>query len=382
MALTNKLSNIATAIREKTGSTELMTLDEMPSAIASISGGGSGGECTKHHIPDEALVISGDCQYRFANGGLDWFIEECGSEITTKDITNASNMFYGCNLSEIPFDINLKNTSNVNCAYTFQNTYISKTPYIVGKPSGLNGCFNNCSRLTEIPEDWADRIDWSIIHGTNERLSSLFCNCCSLRRIPQNLMSNLWGMTTSYYSTFYSMGFYGCYVLDEALNVPVHKATLTSGAFSNFVINCFRLKDITFETNEDGTPQIANWKNQTLNLEYTGFADVTSYITNYSAYHGITEATRVTDDASYQALKDNPDWWTERVAYSRYNHDSAVRTINSLPDTSAYLASKGGTNTIKFRGAAGSATDSGAINTLTPEEISIAAAKGWTVSLT
>jgi len=46
-----------------------------------------------------------------------------------------------------------------------------------------------------------------------------------------------------------------------------------------------------------------------------------------------------------------------------------------LPDTSAY-----GTNTIKFRGAAGALTDGGAINTMTAEEIAVATAKGWTVS--
>lgn len=40
MALINKLSAIGDAIREKTGSTDLMTLDEMPSAIAGIQTGG------------------------------------------------------------------------------------------------------------------------------------------------------------------------------------------------------------------------------------------------------------------------------------------------------------------------------------------------------
>jgi hypothetical protein len=69
------------------------------------------------------------------------------------------------------------------------------------------------------------------------------------------------------------------------------------------------------------------------------------------------------------------------LSYCRYNHDSAVNTINSLPDTSAYLAEKGGTNTIKFRGTLGSKTDGGAINTLTEEEIAVATAKGWTVTL-
>ena len=96
---------------------------------------------------------------------------------------------------------------------------------------------------------------------------------------------------------------------------------------------------------------------------------------------GITEDKRVYNDTDYQALKNNPDWWTKNYLYSRYNKVSAIETINSLPDTSAYLATAGGTNTIKFKGEAGSATDGGAINTLTEAEIAVATAKGWTVSL-
>lgn len=40
MALTNKLSAIGDAIRAKTGGTELLTLDAMPTAIAGIETGG------------------------------------------------------------------------------------------------------------------------------------------------------------------------------------------------------------------------------------------------------------------------------------------------------------------------------------------------------
>lgn len=40
MALTNKLSAIGSAIREKTGGTELLTLDAMPVAIQGIQAGG------------------------------------------------------------------------------------------------------------------------------------------------------------------------------------------------------------------------------------------------------------------------------------------------------------------------------------------------------
>lgn len=65
---------------------------------------------------------------------------------------------------------------------------------------------------------------------------------------------------------------------------------------------------------------------------------------------------------------------------SVYNHDSAVETINSLPDTSAYLAEAGGTNTITFYRDQGANTEGGAIGNLTAEEIAVAAAKGWTVA--
>jgi hypothetical protein len=40
MALTDKLTAIANAIREKTGGTELLTLDQMPTEIAGIETGG------------------------------------------------------------------------------------------------------------------------------------------------------------------------------------------------------------------------------------------------------------------------------------------------------------------------------------------------------
>jgi hypothetical protein len=43
MALTDKLTAIANAIREKTGGTDLLTLDQMPTEIAGIETGGGGG---------------------------------------------------------------------------------------------------------------------------------------------------------------------------------------------------------------------------------------------------------------------------------------------------------------------------------------------------
>ena len=84
---------------------------------------------------------------------------------------------------------------------------------------------------------------------------------------------------------------------------------------------------------------------------------------------------KITDNETYIQLKDVDGAWTALTDYRLYNHDSAVRTINSLPDTSAVSG-----NTIKFKGTSGAKTDGGAINTMTEEEIAVATAKGWTVT--
>ena len=208
----------------------------------------------------------------------------------------------------------------------------------------------------------------------------MFNSCYSLRSAPLNLIKS--GNPYAYYGySYYSYGFGNCYALDELINLPIPytKAKWSSNAFRDTFYYCSRLKNATFALN-DGVPYTVTWKSQVINLSsYIGYTDYKNNILNYNS--GITADKEVKDDASYQLLKNDPDWFATKKEYSRYNHDSAVNTINSLPDTSAYLAEKGGTNTIKFLGQAGASTDGGAINTLTEEEIAVAAAKGWTVSL-
>ena len=378
MALTNKLTAIADSIREKTGSTNKLTLDEMPTAISGISSGGG-------DLPEEALNITGDCKYRFAYNGWNWFIENYGNRITTSSITDASNMFYNNNFTSIPFDINLSNnsTSTSNIFYNCPN--LETIPYITGRIDKCDSMFARCRRLNYIPEDWATKIDWSSYNNSNISINSVFQNCSSIKKIPQNLIdsiviTNPISDSNSYYP-YYSQ-YNSCYVLEELQNIPV--SYRSSGNNDNLFFGiadiCNRLKSLTFKTNDDGTPIVAKWKSQSIYLDrYIGYAGSDSNITGYNS--GLTTATQITDDASYQSLKNNPDNWTTLIQYSRYNHDSAVETINSLPDTSEYLATAGGTNTIKFKGASGSATDGGAINTLTEAEIAVATAKGWTVTL-
>ena len=341
-------------------------------------------------IPLEGYNVTGDCANRFTYNAWNWYIEGFGDKIKTSNITNIQNMFGSSDeLIKIPFDINMNIGSSYHTATNMFNICkkLKMLPRVINmKPNNLNSIFNSCNNLREIPESFYDTWDWSYVesltNGNAGNRSSAFHSCYSLRKIPMNFLRHV-NPNANYNYSIYNGLVVSCHTLDEVLNLPIpYIATWTSNAFSGTFNYCYRLKNMTFETNEDGTPKVVKWKSQTIDLtSQAGYSNAyggDTSIINYNS--GITADKYVNDDASYQALKNDPDWYSS-MKYSRYNHDSAVATINSLPDASAYLASAGGTNTIKFTGAAGEKTDGGAISNLTAEEIAVATAKGWTVTL-
>ena len=127
-------------------------------------------------------------------------------------------------------------------------------------------------------------------------------------------------------------------------------------------------------TQEDGTPYEVYWNNQVIDLSsYVGWLPFKELLLDWNS--GISEDMEVYDDESYQSHRLNADWFTCDVAYSRYNRKSAANTIATLPNVN-----QGEANNIIFKGEAGSATNEGAINTMTEEELAPAVAKGWTVA--
>ena len=107
MALTDKLSAIGNAIREKTGGTDLLTLDQMPAEIANIQGGGTVEELTitsngtynpptgidgfapvvvnvpqDGSPPESAFTFSGDCSGLFQLNRWKWFLDMYGKQRT------------------------------------------------------------------------------------------------------------------------------------------------------------------------------------------------------------------------------------------------------------------------------------------------------------
>lgn len=375
----SSLQDIANAIREKNGTETTYKPSEMGDAVREISGGGGGG------VPPEALVLTGNCSYRFANNGWNWFLEEYEDQITTDGLNNATYMFFNSTeIQEIPFEIVFNNQTNYTMYSLCENMGNLKTQPIIqannstiSVSGGFQNFFQSCNMLREVSLS-KFQIDFNAIHeitNTSFNFNSMFSSCYSLRTVDEGLLKNLYTNVNS--TSFFQNMFFYCCSLDEIKGFPVVLDGYKYNLFLNIFTNATRLKNLIFDKKEDGTVKSINWTNQTITLsDNVGYSNSYGkrYILNYNS--GITADKEVKDDATYQALKNDPDWFTTKIEYSRYNHDSAVNTINSLPDVSS-----GTGNTIKFKGESGSLTDGGAINTLTPEEIAVASAKGWTVTL-
>ena len=375
------LTNIGDAIREKKGTTEEIAVTELGNEIRGIQGGGDA------ELENKLFTLEGDCRYRFACGGFDWLINDYGDRITARNITRLSNLVRESKIEELPFELHIvRETLNDGCldsAFTYSS--LVKAPYVRTDGSNLKTStvsmgymFSHSERLKEIPYDFFDVVFAGIENADiHFEMLRMFEENYSLSELPNLSFFHEKNLGTQTY-VLYNYGFSKCYNLREIANIPVNAYIMTSNGFTGAFSNCCRTKRVTFKTNGDGSPCQVSWKSQTIDLTSAGYAMSYSYVTKYSEN---AEEKWVRDDVGYQALKDDPDWWASDIAYSRYNHDSAVETINSLPDTSAYLSEKGGTNTIKFKGQSGELTDGGAINTLTEEEIAVATAKGWTVTL-
>ena len=373
MALTDKLTAIGDAVRQKSGTTEKMTLDQMATAVNELSVGPT----------DEDLTFSGDLLYFNYKGRLNKILKKYGNRITFKNVDDFSHAFsFQGQEEELPYVF-----SGDGIRTNLQDMFSSSTKLKkIGElknivPYNLTYVFYDCRNLRELPK----MTDWDFTYFHQEPYANfyyMFNNCYSLRKVPPELLKELWSGGTDYISYVLYENFSYCYALDELRDLPLGDKSLTydSNRWSA-PYYLYHIKDILFETQEDGTPYTLAQNNMTIYLrDDYGWCppnDVSSLL-NYNS--GITKDKEVNSAETYQALKNDPDWYSTSKDYSRYNRQSAINTIATLPDTSAYLTANGGTNTIKFPSGLGKLTDAGGVDTLTPEEIAVATAKGWTVS--
>ena len=356
------LTSIADAIRAKTGNSGTLTPSQMATAISNIS---SGNTLTAN--------ITGDASFSGSLGT--WLIQQYkynNIAFSLSDVKSLSNMFqnnlYNGDLSD--FVINCKancntNSSAIKLLNAFSGSSMTNIPTINMPETSCFGemenMFGNNYMIEHIDDFTTYEANWNIVHSSSSvsyaDFSSMFYSCYRLKSIDKNLLKQLYNSVSGNYC--WGSTFYRCYCLEkiEDLGLFHPTATITSMDLSNRSTfkELMSLSSLTFSAN--GAPR--NYSNVKIDLSnevgYKVGSTVSSIITNYGATGGTSVATSV------------------------YNHDSAVETINSLPDCSAVSSPSNPTNIIYFRAGAGSATAGGSISDLTPAEIAVATNKGWSI---
>lgn len=177
MAITDKLKAIANAIRSKTGKTETMRLDDMPSEIEAIEGGGGGSEENQLHSTLDGTLTYIDSNVSkviaYACYGITSLktvnlpnatsigsnaFRGCSGMTTfnaPKATTVSTYAFYGCtNLLEISF----QNISSVAGTCFYQCTKLKKADFGPMCKSLSGSSLAYCSALTHLILRYTDGV--------------------------------------------------------------------------------------------------------------------------------------------------------------------------------------------------------------------------------
>lgn len=188
MALTDKLTAIANAIRAKTGKTATMTLSEMVTEIEGISGGGD--TSAEDGIIDR--TISGEyTNNRVTSVGAQTF-RSC-SKLTTVDFPNATSIgtyaFYGCSAltsADFPKVTGVASSAFSNCSKLTSVNLPAAT-------SIAASAFSSCTALTSLELPKVTSIGNSVFQSSSlvsvslplvtSISTNLFYRCESLERV-------------------------------------------------------------------------------------------------------------------------------------------------------------------------------------------------------
>ena len=218
------LTDVADAIREKKGTTDLINPQDFSSEIASIQSGDIWGFDTIGYSPQnipmkEWVEYSKLKMEQFTpSNALTIFKNDRGLHfaplVDLSGITSMVEMFYGCySLVGVPL-YDTSNVMNMGSMFKYCSSLTTIPQLDTSKVTNMTQMFNGCSSLTTIPQFDTSKV-------TN--MAQMFIYCSSLTTISQFDVSSL----TNMYLTLS-----GCTSLQFALIKNIGKSTLTTYDFS------------------------------------------------------------------------------------------------------------------------------------------------------
>ena len=122
--LTEKLTSIANAIREKGGTTEKLTLEQMPNAIAALSGGGG------EDVVPNPISLTTSTGGLFANNNWNWVLQNYMDRLNiTITISAGTSSLFENTATDTPITFNAPITytgtnGRLNCNNMFKNSNV------------------------------------------------------------------------------------------------------------------------------------------------------------------------------------------------------------------------------------------------------------------
>ena len=277
------LTDVANAIREKKGTTDLINPQDFSAEIASIKSGGGGDlpsrpQWTGHADAGGLMAIGwtdDDIAY-YQENGVNWNEEDDDyhkvtddnkalygvltadnistykerivylPKIDTSAKTSMSSMFMGCySLVAIP-QLDTQNVTNMNLMFNACYSLVSIPQLNTQSVTNMSQMFYNCYSLVSIPQ-----LNTQSVTNT----SSMFYSCYSLVSIPQLDTQNVTNMNRMFYNCYSlvsipqlntqsvtntSSMFYYCYSLVSIPQLNTQSVT----DMSNMFYNCYSLVSI------------------------------------------------------------------------------------------------------------------------------------------
>ena len=200
--LGNFLTDVATAIRNKKGTTDAILASNFDTEIASIESGVDINEYLSDTITKGAS----------SSGGWVKTIIKLRSPLTVEG-TSAEYMFYGCPLNELP-QLDTSNVKDMTSMFDGCKNLTTIPQIDTSNVTRMNQMFYHCSNLTTIPQ-----IDTSKVNS----MTYMFGYCKNLTTIPQIDTSSLGNMAYM---------FNGCNSLTTIPQLNGEKISILSSAFS------------------------------------------------------------------------------------------------------------------------------------------------------
>lgn len=237
MPLVSKLTNVADAIREKTGSTGSLTLDGMVTAIKGIDGGGSGVDYLAQRCMGTLTEYSSDEVTKIGN----YAFGDCSS-LTSINFPACKSIggyaFYSCSsLASVSFPAC---TEISNRAFCYCDS-LASVSFPACATIGSHA-FHGCSVLTSVNFPACTTIGYNTFTTCSALTSISFPVCTTISNEAFDYCTSLVSVNFPACTSIGSSAFDGCSSV-ESVNFP---ACISIG--NNAFRNCQKLNNLTLES--------------------------------------------------------------------------------------------------------------------------------------